>query len=100
MLAYAETCHTQNLGIFRTEHADAYSEPSHIYKNLQIFRTLIYLKPDTYLKPSLKMYFFLQKQLKTITIFTKCAFLDLRRVSEYTYLSINTHCLSEVTLLV
>ena len=49
-LAYAETWHTQNPGIFRTLpqlHLEVYSEPCHINENLRIFKTLTYLKPRT-----------------------------------------------------
>ena len=50
-----QTWHTSNPGVFSTLpllHSDTYSEPCHIYENLQIFRTLTYLKPGTYSEPS------------------------------------------------
>ena len=56
-LAYAETCHTWNPGIFRTLpqlHPNAYSESCQINESLRIFRTLTYLKSDKYSKPSQK----------------------------------------------
>ena len=51
----AQTWHTSNPGVFSTLpllHSDTYSEPCHIYENIQILRTLTYLKPDTYSEPS------------------------------------------------
>ena len=62
--------HVQKPGILGIlEHSEPFHncilthlEPCHIYKNLQIFRTMTYLKPDTYseLSQRLKMEFFLQ----------------------------------------
>ena len=81
MLEFAETWNTGNPGIFRTFpelHPVTYSEPCHIYKNLQIFRTLTYLKPETYLElpQRFKMEFF-KKIPKTIITFPKCPIIDL-----------------------
>ena len=77
-LAYAETSHTRNPGIFRTLpylHPNPYSEACHIKGNLQIFRTLTYLKPDTYLEPSqrFKMEILAKIVKKTTIIFPKCS---------------------------
>ena len=58
MLAYAEGCHTWNPGIPKTLpqlHPHVYSESCYICENLQIFRTLAYLKSDTYLQPSYRV---------------------------------------------
>ena len=47
-----------------------YSESSHIYKNLRIFRTPTYLKTNTYSESYQRFKMaYLQKQLKTIIIF-------------------------------
>ena len=48
-------------------HPDAYSEPCHIYENLQIFRNLKYLKTNTY---SLKKELF-TKVVKNYNYFSK-----------------------------
>ena len=76
-LAYAETWHTRNPGIFKTLPwllSDAYSEPCHIYENLGIRRTLTYLKPDTYSELS-KMKFF--AKIVNYNYFSKALLLDL-----------------------
>ena len=94
-LAYAETWHTRNSGIFRTLpqlHPDAYSEPCHIYEKLRIFRTLTYLKPNTYSKPSqrFKMEFF-AKIVQNYNYFSKALLLDLWPGSEYACLRMSAH---------
>ena len=93
-LSYSESWNIQNSACWRIFRTQSYLQKFTNIQDSDIFKTWHIFKTFS------KDVFFLQKQLKTITIFTKCAFLDLRRVSEYTYLSINTHCLSEVTLLV
>ena len=96
MLAYAETWHTRNPGIFRTlpfaSQLIFRTLLCHIYENLRILRTLTYLKPDTYAEPSqkFKMKFF-AKIVKSIDIFPKHSILDFCSDSEYAYLSIIAH---------
>ena len=81
MLAYAKTWHTWNPGIFRTFpwllHPNVYSGPCHINKNLRTFRSLTYLKPDTYIVKN--------------HLFPKRYVLDLWLGSEFAYLLISTH---------
>ena len=59
-------------------HPDAYSEPCHIDENLGIFRTLTYLKRDTYSEPSqrFKTEFF-TKVGKNYSFFPKRSILDI-----------------------
>ena len=68
-------------------HPDAYSGPSHIYKNLQILRTLTYLKTDIYSEPSqkfkimffaiiVKLYFSKALHLRFLTVFWIRLFLN------------------------
>ena len=59
-------------------HPDAYSEPCHINENLGVFRTLTYLKPDTYLEASqrFKTEFF-AKIVKNYNFFPKRSILDI-----------------------
>ena len=94
-LAYAETRHIQNPGIFGTRpwlYPDIYSEPCHIYENLRIFRNLTCLKPDTYAEPSqrFKMEFF-AKKCKNCNYFSKA--LHLRSLTEFWIrnLSVSAH---------
>ena len=55
-------------------HPEAYSEPSHIYENLRMFRTLTYIKPDTCSEPyqRFKTEFF-AKIVKSYNYFSKNA---------------------------
>ena len=91
-LAYAETWRTQDPGIFHNC-IPTRTESCHIYENLWIFKTLIYLKPDKYLEPSQKFrmeffanvvknynYFSIALHLRSLTVFWI-----------YVILSINTH---------
>ena len=74
--------HMQKPGILEIlEHSEPFHncilthlELCHIYKNLQIFRTMTYLKPDTYseLSQRLKMEFFLQNS-KMLELFFQSA---------------------------
>ena len=95
-LAYAETSHTRNPGIFRTLpylHPNPYSEACHIKGNLQIFRTLTYLKPDTYLEPSQRFKMeILAKIVKKLQLFSQSA---LKGFWICQYLPISTHWLAE-----
>ena len=81
--AYSETCerlHLQNLEYsepWNVENpfiiaSDAFSEPCHINENLRIFRTLIYLKPDTYSESSQRFGIeFFAKIVKRYNYFSK-----------------------------
>ena len=94
-LTYAETWHTRNPGTCITLpllHLNVYSELCYINENLRIFRTLTYLKPNTYSEPSqrFKIEFF-GKIVETIIIFPKCSIIDLWLLPEYAYLSISNH---------
>ena len=100
-LAYSESWNIQNPYIiaFRCN-----SQPTHIYKNLQIFRTLTYLKPDTYSEPYQRFKIELLPGIvkKTIIIFPKRSILDLWLGFEYAYLSINvarTMCIENSDIL-
>ena len=59
-------------------HPDVYSEPCCTDENLQIFRTVTYLKPNKYSGPSqrFKIEFF-AKIVKTIIIFPKRSVLEI-----------------------
>ena len=72
-----------------------HSEPCHIYENLRMFRTLRYLKLNTYSEPSqrFKIEFFLKNSLKIVIIFPERSILDHWPGSEYAYLSISTQWL-------
>ena len=55
-----------------------------IFTKIYKYRTLTYLKPDTYSEHSkIFRWNFLQKYLKTVIIFLKCSILDLLPGSEY-----------------
>ena len=66
------------------------SEPWHI-ENHGLFRTLTYLKPNTYSEPFQRFKSVLQKYLKAIIIFPNCSILDLWQDYEYAHLSITIH---------
>ena len=91
MLAYAEIWHTPNPGIFRTVpwlHSDTcLSETCRIYENLPKFRTLTYLKLDTYSEPSQRL---TRKFFAKIVIFPKCSILYLWNGFKYAHLSMST----------
>ena len=86
-LTYAETWHTRNPGTCITLpllHLNVYSELCYINENLRIFRTLTYLKPNTYSEPSqrFKIEFFGKIELFGKIeffgeIFPKCSIIDL-----------------------
>ena len=76
--------------LFHNLHPNTWSESFHIYKNLQISKTLTYFKPDTYLEPSQRFKSFFAKIVKNY-VFIEYFILDHWSGSEYTYLSTSTH---------
>ena len=69
--------HIQNSLIFPLLHPDAYSELSHIYENLRIFRTRTYWKRDAYSEPfqKFRMEFF-AKIIKNDNYISKALYLS------------------------
>ena len=88
-LAYSESWYIRSLPLL---HPGTCPELCHIYENLRIFRTLIYLKPDTYLEPSqrYKMGFF-AKIVKNYNYFYKA--LQLRSLTGF-WISLSKYSLT------